>query len=751
MPRLKSSLIVTAVLTSLLALGAGLPSHAAFGDKSAKTAAEVDLTDPMTVKARFQPSTIEAGATPTLILDLTLAESYHAYLDRLKLSIEKPDDLKLAPFKVSPLVQFYDPASKSQKIGIEGRATLQAVVGVPTGFQPGEQKVQLKFVYQACTAEHCLFPKTIVVEAPLTIHAGAAAIAPPPAASSPVASAAPKYIVTGSLGGATGVGTYRMKAGPSPAPSTAPAGAQQAPAASATVAPPAVAGMTAATSAPAESQFTVALQKSLFSAFLLVFGVGFLTCFTPCIYPMIPITLAVLGARAHGQSHWKNFSLALVYVLGIAMTYSVLGVIAASTGSFFGAALGNIWVVSAIALMFFAMGLSMFGLFEVQAPGFIRNRLGAGRTNQGYTGAFATGLVAGIVASPCIGPVLVSILTFIAQTQSRALGFFMLFTFALGMGIPFIALGLSSSALTRLPKAGRWMEAVKIFFGLVMIGMAFYYIRPIYPAWLFLFVLGAALIVLASLFGAFSRDPAARGRRVALIGALSLGVVAAAAGVAERLGVQLPGRQQTEAAKKSPLAWQPYTAAALEEAVKMRRPVVIDFTAEWCGACQEMEQTTFVDERVVDVMKNFALFQVDGTDDTAELHEILGRFQVQGFPTYIFYDRQGQERKDLNAFGYVPAPEFLKRLEAAAVPGSFYRSGATDSKKPSLFSLLQSHARSIVQDQDKEVAVHVGRTIRWEVNAGASPLDRSDILNGNRRVARKSPVGALVSHGDVDR
>jgi len=595
----------TLLLTALVVILTTVSADAfAFGENS-QNAAQVELKDPLTAKARFQPSTIEAGGTIEVILDLALAEKYHAYLDRLKLTIEKPDDLKLAPFKIAPLVKFHDPASKSQKIGIEGRSILRAIIEVPLGFEPGQHSVSFKLVDQACTSEHCLFPKYLTVQAPLNVNGGA----------------------NTKLSGAKSTSSAEESGG---------------------------------------NKFEATIKESLLSAFLLVFGFGFLTCLTPCIYPMIPITLAVLGARAHGQSHWKNLSLALVYVLGIAITYAMLGLIAASTGGFFGSALSNVWVVTGIAVVFFAMGLSMFGLFEVQAPAFVRNRLGAARTTRSYGGAFATGLLAGIVASPCIGPVLVSILAFIAQTQDQILGFFLLFTFAMGMGIPFIVIGMSSSALTRLPKAGPWMEAIKVVFGVVMVGMAFYYIRPLYPVWLFHFLFGSALAGLASFFGVFSRTkpPTLRKyfRGLILMIVFICGVVIALMGVGDRYGVRLLGPQASLGQKQSSLAWKPFSKSELDLALAKKLPVLIDFTAEWCGACQEMEEKTFPDPRIVEASKSFVLLQIDGTEDTPELNELVKEFKIQGFPTYIFYDRNGQLRHDLTGIGFITANNFLERM-----------------------------------------------------------------------------------------
>jgi thioredoxin:protein disulfide reductase len=601
----------------LFVFTASLPNAHAFGNgKQEGSQNEIDIKDPLTIRARFQPSSVEAGGTAELIMELDLAKGFHAYADRFKLIIESPDDLKLDQYKVSPIVPFKDSVSKSMKDGVEGKAVLRAVIEVPTGAKPGAVEAKIKFSYQACTSEFCLFPKTLIVKTPLTIRGAASVVA-----AAPVAAAAPL----------------------------------------------------SATDSGAELKS--ALERGLPSALLMMFVVGFLTALTPCIYPMIPITLAVLGVRAPrgGQkpSVWRSFSIAVVYVLGLAVTYSTLGVIAASTGSLFGSALSNIYVVTVIAVIFVAMGLGMFGLFEIQAPAFIRNRLGTGESKGGYIGAFSTGLIAGIVASPCIGPVLVSVLAFIAQTQNKTLGFLLLFSFALGMGMIFIVLGLSGNLLTRLPKAGGWMEGVKFLFGTIMIGMAFYYIQPIYPKWLFLALLGIAGIMISSFYGAF--DPlehpptnTSRFRRGAMLALFLFGTAFAIAGTMMRLGlldrVAAPVAA-APAASASAIVWKTYTPADFEAAIASGKPVMIDFMAEWCGACKELEELTY--PKVAGDMNKFVLFKVDATESTPEIDAYTSKYNIVGLPTLLFFNSKGQALPELSLTGFEEAGAFAKRLEAA--------------------------------------------------------------------------------------
>ena len=589
-----------------------------FGGGSANT--EIDIKDPMTATARFQPSAVEAGGTVELSVALTLTKGFHAYADRFKITIESPDDLKIDQYRVAPLTSFKDAVSKSMKDGVENSATLKATIEVPSGYKAGQYLPQIKIVYQACTPAFCLFPKTLSLKVPLEVSGAAQAAAP---TSGKAAEAAPP---------SSDASTIQLKA---------------------------------------------ALDKGLFSALILMFIVGFLTSLTPCIYPMIPITLAVLGVRAPHKgekpSHWRSVSISIVYVLGLAVTYSTLGVVAASTGGLFGSALSNIWVVSVIAVLFVAMGLGMFGLFEVQAPAFIRNRIGNSPAKGGYVGAFATGLVAGVIASPCIGPVLVSVLAFIAQTQNQLLGFMLLFSFALGMGLLFIILGVSGSLLARLPRAGSWMEIVKYFFGTIMIAMAFYYIQPLYPKWLFLSLLGVAGAMLGSFYGAF--DPltnfngSARLKKGGMIILFTVGVALLVGGVAQKLGLVSSTALQAAtpvATANSPLPiFKPYSDAAFEEAKKSGKPIMLDFMAEWCGACKELEAQTYPVPEVSGLMNQFTMFKIDATESTDEISRITTKFGIIGLPTLMFYNAKGEAKPDLSLTGFEDAPGFAKRLKSA--------------------------------------------------------------------------------------
>lgn len=231
----------------------------------------------------------------------------------------------------------------------------------------------------------------------------------------------------------------------------------------------------------AESEVAVALRDhGLWAALVLVFLAGVMSSLTPCVYPLIPITVGLFGARK-ARSRFEGFKLSFVYVLGIVATYSVLGIGAASAGAVFGAAMQSVWVVVAIAALFFVLGLSSLGLFQIQLPSALQTRLGSVKGG-GFPGAFAMGLVAGVIAAPCVGPIVAGILLMVASQQDLFLGFILLATFAFGMGQLFLVLGTFSNALAALPKSGGWMDGVKTVFGIVFIGMAVYYLRYVIPA-----------------------------------------------------------------------------------------------------------------------------------------------------------------------------------------------------------------------------------------------------------------------------
>lgn len=363
-------------------------------------------------------------------------------------------------------------------------------------------------------------------------------------------------------------------------------------------------------------------KKGLAWAFFFVFIFGFLTSFTPCVYPMIPITIAILGREAHARSRWQNILVSFIYVSGIGVTFSVLGVLAASTGVLFGSFMSSPWVLGFVCLVFFAMSLSMFGLFEFEAPRFLRDGLLSHLHLHGYLGAFVSGLLAGVIASPCVGPVLVGVLTFVAQTQNLWLGFWLLFTYSLGMGVLFLALGFSTHATRYLPKSGAWMDRIKILFGVILLGASLYYLD---------ILLVSSKIIDGSFITRTLNSP----------------------------------KEKSAGFKLDTIQWQPYSAEKLAQAQAEDKPALIDFRADWCAACLEMEEKTFPDQGLQLLSNQFVMLRFDATQDSPALAELRKKYEIVGLPTFIFISRKGQWLSDLTLTEFEPPALFRQRMEKA--------------------------------------------------------------------------------------
>ncbi len=392
----------------------------------------------------------------------------------------------------------------------------------------------------------------------------------------------------------------------------------------------------------------------------IVFFAGVLTSFTPCIFPLIPITIAVLSSGSGRKSRRHGFILSLFYVFGIAMTYALLGLVAASTGALFGQFLGHPAVITGLAVFFVALGLSMLGWFTIGTPHFIAKYFHAHRTKGGFIGAFFAGALAGIVASPCVGPVLAAILSYVAQTQDLLFGFGLLFVFALGLGQLFLLIGTFSDVKKLLPKSGAWMNFVKYFFALTFFALALFYIRP----WLsedWLWRLAGVFILIGLVNPEHWRGHATlkftRGKviwlslLIALAGALIVG------GSPQKW---LRGSEVADETKALP--WIPYSENVLQQAATESKPVVIDFYADWCVACKELEKFTFSTPEVQAYANRIVWVKFDATSPSPVFEELQKKYGIVGLPHLVFIDGKGKWREDLTLTGFEKAPEFVKRL-----------------------------------------------------------------------------------------
>jgi thioredoxin:protein disulfide reductase len=406
-----------------------------------------------------------------------------------------------------------------------------------------------------------------------------------------------------------------------------------------------------------EAPLRAALQSgSWVSAIAICFAAGVATSLTPCVYPMIAITVSVFGAR-QATSKLAAAKLSTAFVLGIAALFTPLGVIAALSGDVFGSQLSNPIVLWGLALFFLVLAASMLGAFELDLPGGLKNRL-AMAGGEGLKGAFVLGLVNSLIAAPCTGPVIGFLLTWIGTTRNVALGASAFFSYSLGLGMLFFFVGTFSMSL---PKSGQWLEGIKSAFGIVMIAAAVYFVRDQIPG----------LSELASRTGAFllitlaliAVGVAIGGVHLSFHGASVLqrarkgaGIALAVAGLCGVIGYleALP-----EGAR---LAWNEDYGSAKSLALSSGKPLLVDFGASWCGACGELDRHTFSDERVVREGQRFVTVRVDLTNETPEKKAILTSYEQRGLPLVVLHDSEGKEAARVTNF--VEAPKFLEIMRA---------------------------------------------------------------------------------------
>ncbi|MFC1595296.1 protein-disulfide reductase DsbD family protein [Gemmatimonadota bacterium] len=427
--------------------------------------------------------------------------------------------------------------------------------------------------------------------------------------------------------------------------------------------------------------FNLARDKGLFWMYLAAFLGGILASLTPCVLPIIPLTITVIGARS-ASNRAKGFSLSLVYVLGIAVMYSTLGVVAASTGALFGSLFqSRLFLALAIAL-FTLLAFGLFGAYELQLPAGIRNRL-MSKQGQGWFGVFIMGIVAGLVASPCVGPIIVGILAFIAQTGSAMFGFTLLFTFSMGMGLLFLVVGTFSGEIKKMP-SGSWMTAVENFLGVLMMAVSFYYLSILLEPFAFALVLGATLVIGGTFTGAFLQLTGEQANWYAKA-RKAVGILLVASGLYFFVGalmtsgtflpamsrVGMSGGASGEEAgggltsAEAGLEWGDDVEAALILSEIEGKPVMIDFTADWCVACKELDHFTFSDPAVVEVLKEFILVRVDLTNnDDPKNQEYYPRYEIYGLPSVTFITPSGELLRDQKVVGFVKADRFLEILNA---------------------------------------------------------------------------------------
>ncbi|MGZ8357940.1 MAG: protein-disulfide reductase DsbD [Telluria sp.] len=398
---------------------------------------------------------------------------------------------------------------------------------------------------------------------------------------------------------------------------------------------------------------------AIIPAFMLL-GLGL--AFTPCVLPMVPILSSIIVGEGAQAKRSRGLVLSLAYSLGMALVYTALGVAAGLAGEGLSAALQNAWVLGAFGLLMVAMALSMFGFYDLQLPAALQTRLAgaSGRQSSGkLAGVFAMGAISALIVGPCVAAPLAGALVYISQTRDVLVGGAALFAMAVGMSIPLLLVGVSAGSL--LPRAGAWMESVKKFFGVLMLAMALWLVSPVLPpvaqmlGWTALLLgYGIWLIRSSRHFGAM-----AAGAAFAILGAIQL------LGVATGARDPLAPLAQLRGGATHGLAFQRVkTVAELDAALANAggKTVMLDFYADWCVSCKEMEKLTFIDQRVQSRLQDTLLLQVDVTANDEADKAMLKRFTLFGPPAIILFDKQGREIADGRVIGYQDPDKFLGSL-----------------------------------------------------------------------------------------
>ncbi|MBI1950746.1 MAG: thioredoxin family protein [Acidobacteria bacterium] len=497
----------------------------------------------------------------------------------------------------------------------EGANTLRATLRPPRDGAPGESKARARLTYQACSDTVCLAPETVEFLVPLRVEGEPVAIAE----MSPSAGAA--------SGSAAAAGGAPRDRGPTGAASG---------------------GGSAGGLGPGGGVAAVLAERGLLALLGLVFVGGLALNLTPCIYPMMPVTIGFFATQA--RSSWPaRLGLPALYVAGMAVTYSVLGVVAGLSGGLIGSTLQSPWVVWGLVVLFVVLALSMFGLFELRLPGSI-TRFGGGR--RGPVGALLMGVTMGLVAAPCIGPFIVGLLAYVGASGDPVLGFWLFFVMAIGMGLPNLVLGVFSGSLAALPRSGEWLIYAKKVMGIGMLAVAIYFVQPLLKDRV-VGTIAVAFALLAGIYLGFLERTRLESRLFPVLKG-AIGVLVVAAGI--WLSMPLLGaREEPE--------WQSYSHEAFAGAALSGRPILIDFYADWCLPCRELDRFTFSDPAVLQETERFILLKADLTQfESDQVREIRERFDVVGVPTIVFLDSKGEERQDLRVYGFEKAGSFLERL-----------------------------------------------------------------------------------------
>ena len=396
------------------------------------------------------------------------------------------------------------------------------------------------------------------------------------------------------------------------------------------------------------------LEKGLFFSIFAFFVFGLALNLTPCVYPVIPLTVGFFGGQSDRRKS-SSFLMALFYVFGIAIIFALLGLISSLAGKQWGFLFQNSWFVVFITIIILAMAASMFGAFEITIPTWLSSRLGKSR--DGNVGAFFMGLTVGVVIAPCAAGIIVGLIGLVAKLGIVTKGTFLFFIMGLGLGLPYLILGTFSGLLNKLPQSGIWMVWVRKMFGYLLIGVALYFFLPqakhVPNQQGFFFGL---LIIFSGLMLGLLDNTQGYSKQFKFVKNV-LGIALILSGI---LFINNSKKVETSAIK-----WIHYKEGKIADLKNAEKPAILDFYAEYCLPCKKMDKTTFQDRRVVELAKQFSMIKIDCTTSDANIEKLKKKYKVAGMPTFIFLDKSGKEFEKLHFNGEVKTAKFLINMKQA--------------------------------------------------------------------------------------
>lgn len=594
----------------------------------------------VTISGKVLPDKITPGSTIDLKIKTTIAPEYHINSNKPTEEYLIPTVLKFEPLKnasfeniVYPKPEMATFSFSEEELSVyQGDVTFSVKLTLSEKFPPGKGLIKGTLSFQACNDQNCFAPTDENFEIPFEV------VAAPKAAPVEVKEDIIKPITKASKKATAETTIVEFEDGVSNQISQETVQADQ-------LTTPGVRFTTD------ELKAKKIIEKGLPYAIIAFFIFGLALNLTPCVYPVIPLTVGYFGGQS-GRSKGSSFVMALFYVVGIAIVFAILGLISGLAGKQWGFLFQNPWFVIIVTTIILAMAASMFGAFEITVPAWLSTSLGKSR--EGTIGALVMGLTVGIVIAPCAAGIIIGLVGLVAKLGIVAKGTLLFFIMGLGLGLPYLILATFSGLLTKLPQSGLWMVWVRKLFGVLLIGVALYFFLPqakhIYDQQGFFF--GLLAIFGGLLLGFLDHAPGYT--KKFKIGRGIFGVLMIL------FGIFLANKAIH--AKPSELNWVHYQNETIAELQQQGKPIFIDFYADWCAPCKEMDRTTFKDERVIEISKQMVMVKVDCTAPDENIKKIMAQFDVTGMPTLVFIDKNGKEILEMREIGYLGVDRFLEKV-----------------------------------------------------------------------------------------